>query len=340
MKNAALYKEIMREYERDRHAANHLLQKRREEVYALIPRVRAIDEEQTFLGVRIARQIVEGGGDKENAQAQVQAKGPLEALQYTNGVLAEEKRNLLQSRGYTPDYFTDIYHCPRCRDTGYIGGERCKCLTQRLIDRYYDLSNLKHVLQKENFDTFDLNYYDDQMDPRAGVSPRDNMRRIYMECLNFVQGFGKEFQNLLLYGGTALGKTFLCNCIAKELLDGGNNVVYVTASRLFKLVEALRFNRSEDDDPSEYMDMVFYSDLLIIDDLGTEFSTAVTAAELFNIINTRALDQRPVIISTNLSPADFEGQYSDRITSRLLGNYKLLKFIGDDIRLKKRYGMA
>ena len=160
-------------------------------------------------------------------------------------------------------------------------------------------------------------------------------------CIKFTQDFDKKFQNLLLYGKTGLGKTFLCNCMAKELLDSGKTVMYVTASQLFKLIEEDRFNRIGDEDiPSHYMDDILSVDLFIIDDLGTEFSTILSSAELFNIINTRLINRKPVVISTNLSMEDIINQYSDRIVSRIVGSYTSLEFFGDDIRMIKKFDMT
>jgi DNA replication protein DnaC len=320
----------MREYEKDRLIADDLYQIRRDEVYFSVPRIKEIDGELMRLGIDISKRILNENGGGESLLAE---------LRQNNDSLIKEKYDLMKQYDYKEDYLTDIFRCRACKDTGFIGNERCKCLKQRLINQYYELSNLSNILRDENFDTFDLNYYPEEVDPTTGISPRANMRKIYMNCLNFTANFDTEFQNMLLYGSTALGKTFLCNCIAKELLDKGKNVIYLTSSKLFRLVEDLRFNRDEEDDPDTYLEMVFNSDLLILDDLGTELLTVVTAAELFNIINTRFLERKATIISTNLSPGDFEKYYSDRITSRLLGNYALLRFIGNDIRLKKKYGV-
>ncbi len=332
MKSASIFKEIMREYEKDRLLADNLFKNRRDEVYFAIPEIKHIDNELTSSALKITKLMLLGQTDKQALISELEAQ---------NAELLKKKEELLSKHRYEPGYLIDVYSCNTCKDTGFVGGERCSCLKQRLINKYYELSNLKKVLQTENFDTFDLNYYADDIDSRLGVSPKATMRIIYMNCLNFVKNFDTRFENLLLYGSTALGKTFLCNCIAKELLDMGKTVVYTTASKLFKQVEEFRFNRNSDNGEAleEFLDLAYNAELLIIDDLGTEFSTAVTATELFNIINTRLLEQRPVIISTNMSPSDFHNQYSDRITSRIIGNYTLLRFVGEDIRLKKRYGM-
>jgi len=213
------------------------------------------------------------------------------------------------------------------------------CLKQRLIQKYYDCSNLSGVLERENFSTFDIRCYSATVINSEQMSPRARMEAIHGVCKEFTEGFmGEEKRgNLLFYGEPGLGKTFLCNCIAKEILDKGATVLYSTAPKLFKALEVFRFNRQEAGDP-ETVEALTEVDLLIIDDLGTEVSTLVTASELFNILNTRLLENRSIVISTNLSPAEIKNQYSERIVSRFFGEFKMLKFIGDDIRVKKKYG--
>lgn len=331
MKNSAVvFKEIMREYEKDRLNADNLLKSRLNEVYFAIPEIKQIDKELTACGIEITKAVLLSKDSSESFVAEMESK---------NAALIKRKYELLRQRSFGDDYLTNVHKCMKCKDTGFVNHERCICMKRRLIHKYYEISNLNNVLQKENFDTFDLDYYDDAINPRLGMSPRANMRRIYLICSNFTKNFDSNFSNLMLYGNTALGKTFLCNCIAKELLDIGKNVIYLTAPQLFKRLEELRFNRKENEDNFDYLDNILEADLLIIDDLGTEFLTSMTATELFNIINTRMLDRKQVIISTNMSPSDFESRYSDRVTSRIIGNYILLHLVGDDIRLKKRYTM-
>ena len=326
-----VFRDVMRAYEIDRNRAETLLRKRREEVYLKLPRIQSIDSELSLISINAARQIL-----TENSK---QISHLLEELHLRSMALKNEKEKLLLEVGIPNGYFTDIYRCSICQDTGYIEQtERCQCLNQRLINKYYDLSNIKGLLKEENFDTFDLRYYSEEVFASQGLSPRRNMQIIYQVAMNFVEEFDNTFQNLLFYGDTGLGKTFLCNCIAKDLLDMGKTVLYVTAPRIFRLVEDHRFNRENIVDEADYaIDAVTDVDLLILDDLGAEFSTVVTSAALFDIINQRLLAKKPTVISTNLSPAEFETHYSDRIVSRFLGHYKMSKFYGDDIRAKKKY---
>ena len=325
------FRDVMRAYEADRDHAATVLKKRLEEVYGKLPQVQEIDNKLAQVGIDTAKRILSEEGASQTL---------LHDLRTKTLALKEEKERLFADNGIPKGYFTDIFKCSLCQDTGYAENIRCGCLKQRLIDKYYDLSNVRGLLEEENFDTFDFKYYSQNVNPAQGLSPYRNMQIIYKTALNFVQEFGcrgRKIQNLLFYGDTGLGKTFLCNCIAKDLLDAGYTVLYVTAPQIFKLVEEHRFNRDEEEEPNYAIDAVTDVDLLILDDLGAEFSTIVTSAALFNIINQRLLAKKPTVISSNLSPAELEAQYSDRIVSRFLGNYKMSKFYGDDIRAKKKY---
>lgn len=322
------YKQIMLEYDKDRQNSKILRDTLTQEIYKNIPQIVEIDKKLLEISVEISKSILNRNIDRETL---------LKDLENKSLELQTEKELLLVYHNYPKDYLSSVYKCKLCQDTGYIDNKKCNCLKQRLINKYYNLSNLKDTLQNENFDNFDIRFYSDKVDPTSGISPKEKIKAIHQTCLKFVTNFGAEFKNLFFYGNAGLGKTFLCNCIAKSLLDKGIPVLYVTSAQLFKTIEQERFNRDEMDNPYEQINMFHTIDLLIIDDLGTEFSTIVTQSELFNIINSRLLNKKPTIISTNLSPKDFENQYSDRMISRFVGNYELIRFIGEDIRSKKKY---
>ena len=323
-----MFKEAIRDLERQRLQAQKTLTGRQAFLYEKLPRIKEIDDEMAAIGLELAKLVLKREADNTSA----------EAMRAKNEKLADEKAKILYDNGYDDTFFSDAYNCAACKDTGFFHEKHCHCLKQRLITKCYEMSNLAKVLERENFDAFNINYYSDIIDIAHGMSPRDNMNRIWTTSLRFVENFDKKFENLLFYGPTGLGKTFLSNCIAKELLDTGKTVLYTTAGQLFKLVEDVRFNRGKAAEGPAYLSMVPDVDLLIIDDLGTEFSTVVTNSELFDFINTRLLNKKSTIISTNLAPRDFEEYYSDRITSRIFGEYTLLGFIGDDIRIAKKHG--
>lgn len=328
MEQKSVFKEILREYDRNKLKSVQIFMERKKEIYEKIPRIFEIDETLKSTGISISKMILSKNSNYETL---------VHDLEYRNLKLTNKRKELLLENNYPDDYLTNIYKCKMCKDTGFLDTEKCSCFKQKLIDKYYDLSNLSKILRYENFDYFDMNYYSKKYDEEKGKSPRDNIQEVYKCASDFVLNFDSVYDNLLFYGFSGIGKTFLCNCIAKDILDKGKTVLYVTAPQIFKIIEEYRFNRAEMDEPNEYIGLVITVDLLIIDDLGTEFSTTVTNSELFNILNTRILDKKHTIISTNLKPGDFENQYSDRITSRLIGNYTMLQIFGDDIRLMKKY---
>lgn len=320
------FKRILRAYDLKRQRNRRLLDERKQEVYGKLPALRDIEEQIAGAGIKTTRLIM-AEPDKRAFYMDVM-KDTLESLK-------ETKAAMLRTHGYPEDYLQPIYDCPDCQDTGYIGSGKCHCLKQAVIDKAYEQSNLSDVLEAENFNTFKLDYYDDAPDPETGKSPRAIAERNLKVCRHFVDTFGSSFGNLVLHGQAGLGKTFLCNAIAKALLDQGRTVIYLTAFQLFKLLENYRFRSEESGVTLDEVEPLYTCDLLIIDDLGTEVANAFTTSELFSLLNTRLLQKRPVVISTNLSPSRWSDTYSDRIVSRIYGNYISLGFTGSDIRLRK-----
>lgn len=332
MKYKNAYREVMREYEVSRLRAEELQTVRCEEIYKKTPRLAQIDKRLGAVGLSLARLAMAGD---ENGLRNVREK--LDALK-------QERSSLLAKKSISENYLKPAYICKHCADTGYISdlpgiaATPCACLKQRLIEKYYSLSNMREVLCEENFDTFDIRLFSTEIIENEGLSPRANMETNHRDAIKFVQNFESEFQNLLLYGETGLGKTFLSHCIAKDLLDAGFTVLYLTVPRLCKVIEDARFNREYLTAPDEMLEAVDQVDLLVLDDLGAEVSTVITSAALFDIINQRLLTRKHTVISTNLTPNGLASQYSERMVSRFLGNYLGLKFFGEDIRVKKKYG--
>lgn len=317
------FSDIMHEYEKMRVENTRILNARKQQLYLREPSLLQIENELSCIGIGISKLILNGAKESD-----------LHALQSENKNLLRKRENILLKLNL-PENYLSVYNCYDCKDTGYVENNRCKCFTQKLIEKYYDMSNLKNIVRKENFDTFDMRYYKDEKTDN-NKSALELIKKAYEKSLQFVNNFDNGPANLLFYGKTGLGKTFLCNCIAKEILDKGKTVLYATAPQLFKILESIRFSKNESDYKNEYNEMIFNADLLIIDDLGTEFATLPLQSELFNIINTRMLAQNPVIISTNFFPQDLREQYTDRIVSRFVGNYTWLQFAGEDIRLQKK----
>ena len=331
MNYKTIFRDVMRDYQQARDSAEDALAARKAEAYRLLPELQEIDRSLAKLGLSLARLAIAGDTTTMG-----------EVRQQTDTL--KERREQLITTTFGADYLTLQYRCKSCQDTGYepsTGGKpnrRCACLTQRLVNEFYSLSNIKTALAEENFDTYDFRLFSTELIPTEGLSPHANMQSVYRHAMNFATNFDTEFANLLLYGEPGLGKTFVCHCIAKDLLDSGKTVLYLTAPRLCKVLENYRFNRENMADPEELLTQIDEVDLLILDDLGAEFPTVVTSSALFDIINQRLLTRKHTVISTNLHPAALEQQYSERIVSRFWGNYKLIKFFGEDIREKKKYG--
>ena len=316
------YDEIFRKYDEKQLASQHQLERRTKDVYARIPALKEIDDAIATCSVEQARRLLDGD---EAALATLREK-----LSYYR----RQKEQLLQEHGLTSDYLKPVYHCPDCKDTGYVNGRRCHCFEQAAINLVYTQSNLKEILERENFSTFSFDYYSaDDINPATGRSSLETARDAVAKCHDFIDHFDSTFSNLYLYGDTGIGKTFLSNCIAKELLDSSHSVIYLTAVELF---DAFGNFNDEDDDEGTAVEYILDCDLLIIDDLGTELSNSFTNSKLFYCINERMLKRRATIISTNLSLGELSSVYSERLMSRITSTYTILKVFGKDIRLQKR----
>lgn len=316
--------EIFLEYERSRTEAEDKARERQMEIYQKIPRIKEIDTLLGSIGVDIAKSVFKSGINIEEVIEQ-------KKQQCTD--LKVEKAELMTKYNYALDYTEPKYSCKLCCDTGFVGSEKCRCLKQKIIDKYYAQSNLKDILKKENFEMFVFDYYSPHKFEDEAISPRRNMEEIFRACIDFTANFDTTSTNLFFYGKSGLGKTFLSNCIAKDLLDKGKLVIYQTSSSLIDLLKEAKFDNTNDI-LKDKLDDLFESELLIIDDLGTEYITDFSQMELFNIINKRLLSGRKMVISTNLSLDNIMNTYAERITSRILGSFTMYKFYGDDIRLK------
>lgn len=319
------YDALMREYDRNKLMHKRELDEKFNEIYSKIPRIREINESISSISIQGAkRMLLEGEGTTEDIKKQIEA-------------LSKEKASLLRQNGYPEDYLTMEYTCPKCQDTGYVGQHKCSCLKNSIIEILYEQSNIKEVLEKENFNTFSFKHYDnDVKDSITGLTPLENMHEVVKTCRDYIDNFKTEYRSLYLYGPTGVGKTFLTNCIAKELIESSHSVIYVSSIRLFELLADSTFKKNGSLEGKDLANNILDCDLLIIDDLGTEMVNSFTAASLFNCINERHLRRKSVIISTNLSLAELRQTYSERVFSRITSNYTLLKIYGDDLRLKLR----
>lgn len=319
------YRQIRREYDEKQLKAAGELRERIGRIEQQIPRIHEINSRIAALSVDMAVMRVKGQkADKDAYQKEKQA-------------LLSEKSALLKAAGFTEQDLAPRYSCDRCKDTGYIGSEPCSCLRTRLIEVLYDQSNIKEVLEHENFRTFSLQWYSPQPLPdRPDESPFSIAEKALRHAQDFVQYFSERSDNLLITGGTGTGKTFLSNCIAKEILDLGYSVIYLSAVKLFDILADEAFGRTESS-PGD-IQYLYICDLLIIDDLGTEITNSFTQSAFFNCVNERLLRNRHTIISTNLSIEQISYHYSERVFSRIIDKYQYIELLGSDIRISKKYG--
>ena len=316
-------KEILKEYEQIRKKNEQALALRRKEVYEKIPRLKIIDAELASVGAGIARIALSGNSDSASA---------LERLRAHVDSIRREKAFLLTEDNFPLSYMELQYDCEACRDTGFdSSGARCNCFKQKLISKAYRMSNIEDALKTENFETFNLDLFSDKPYAEEKLTPRQNISQNLSICESFTLNLRNlSEKNMILYGQPGLGKTFLCNCIAKALIDKGHIVVYQTSFRILEILEKHKFSREKDLAVEMAYELLFDADLLIIDDLGTEMTNAFTNSELFNILNSRLLSSKKTVISTNLSPLDISQVYSHRISSRINAYYTPLEFFGRD----------
>lgn len=325
---------LLLEYDQKKRRAELDLENRKQELYLRLPRLQEIEAELNNFAINTAKNILKGSSssfDELNAKV---------------AELKAEKENILKANKISDNFLEPNYECPICKDTGYIQVEHsasslCSCLKQKLLDISYNKSNISN-LGKENFYTFNFNIFSDKPEPekyKINISPRQNMITIREKCLEFIENFdSSETHNLLFSGNTGLGKTFICNCIANELIKRGKNVLYQTAPVLLENVIDNKMNKYKTSSQDDFYKNVLEADLLIIDDLGTECLNSMKLSELFTILNTRLLNLNnkvtKTIISTNLNINNIFKNYEERIGSRIAGFYDIYYFFGDDLRFK------
>lgn len=275
------YDAILREYDAIQLKNERLLSERKAEIADRLPAYEELTSAAASLSVSYGKKmLLDGQGSMSEYHEKMQD-------------ISRKKRELLLANGYPEDYLSPIYDCPDCKDTGFVNGEKCHCLQSRIVNMLYSRSNLKEVLQAENFSVLSYDYYEERI--------YRILKKAVENSLSFIRNFDTEYQNLLFFGAVGTGKTFLSNCIAYELLQHGYSVIYFSASGLFDLLSRQAFASNEKEVLYKTQEDLYNCDLVIIDDLGTELTNAFTNTHLFSILNERSLRKKPVIISTNLS---------------------------------------
>ncbi len=260
-------------------------------------------------------------------------KSEIEKIRDENLAMQSKLKSMLTSLGFAEDYLEVKYICQKCSDTGVSNGNRCDCVTE-LLDKYsvFEL-NKNCKIKLHSFAEFNLNYYPESVTYKGNViNAKEIMAENLRFCIDYTNNFTPDSAGLLLLGETGLGKTFLSSCIACEVLKKGYSVAFDSIQNYLRDIEKEHFGRAQGDT----LETLLNADLVILDDLGSEFSSSFNSASIYNIINSRANMGKPTIVSTNLSLEELQARYDDRIISRLLGMYLTLRFIGSDIRLIKR----
>ena len=298
--------------------AEHYL--RQEKIYSRIPEIERID-------TRLRTQMAELVGLTLRGGAELNAA--IKALEDESLALQAKKAELLVERGYEMDYLDDIFSCKTCRDTGYFGGKMCSCL--KAMYNAEVTRELGTLLKNsdECFEKFDLSLYGDA---------RESMEIVYNTCREYANSFSDRSMNLMFQGGTGLGKTFLSACIARVVAGNGHSVCYDTASSALEAFETKKFSRDAQtaENAAVKVERMLDCELMILDDLGTEMPTPMSVSALYTLINTRLVNGRKTVISTNLTDAELSKRYNPQICSRLEGEFTKLPFFGSDIRLTKK----
>lgn len=322
-----LMRQALASFDEDKQRRAENFRARERAVYTKCPRIEEIDRELLHTMAKIIASGLRRGTDPRPA---------IEALREENLNLQQEKRLLLTRLGLPGDYLEEKPACPRCNDTGFLGSEVCSCLRSYYVrEQNKELSGLLD-LGSQSFETFDFDYYSPLPDSELGISPRANMERVYDVCQDYAHEFSPKSGNLLLSGGTGLGKTFLSASIARVVSASGHSVVYDTAGHIFSLFEAQKFGRETDEETDGAVSRALGCDLLILDDLGTELMTSFVQSAIYQIVNTRLITGKKTVISTNLRPDEIGRRYGAPVLSRLQGEYQLLLFFGEDIRRRKK----
>lgn len=319
--NRADYYAVRDQFSKKYLIARELADERRMQIHAEIPEIFEIDRVLSRTGMDIMAVISRGGADATAQIAELEAR---------NASLIQKREELLAAHGYAKNYTDVQYECERCGDTGYVGTAMCECMKKALAKAGYASSGLGALIGKQTFDNFEYGFYSDADGMRARVRMSVDMLR------GFADGFDDEtYKNFIITGSSGLGKTHLSTAVAQRVIDRGYDVLYVSAVGMMSDFEEKRFgsstNMSKTNDVSRY----YEADLLIIDDLGTEVVNKFTQSYFYEVINSRINARKCTIINTNLSPKEIMELYTERIASRVLGEYQPIRFTGVDIRKQK-----
>ena len=312
LKTVDLYKTALEEKKATLSKKTFLYEQSLAAAYNAEPKLNEIDLQLSALGAKIAITALSGN------------KAEFQKIQSEMTRLTDQKKAIISAF----EIAEIVYDCQKCKDTGYINGKLCSCIKEKAKELAINALSSDMPIKDSRFDNFNLNYYQNS-DTQDGANPQKRMTAILKLCREYADNFNpKSSKNLLFMGDSGLGKTHLTLAMVSEIIKQGYSVIYGSAYNLFSMVENEHFSSTKGDSYEKMLEC----DLLVIDDLGTEFATAFTQSVLYGLVNSRILSGRPTIINTNLTMADIEKRYSPRISSRFIGNYTAKKFIGADIR--------
>jgi len=315
----SIFERVHDELSRRRQHAVSVNESRIREINEKLPQIREVNDVIYNTGKELISVISSGKLSHEQVQEKISR------MQRNNLSAQEMSKKILISNGYPADYLELHYLCPKCRDTGYLGSNFCDCFLRLYAKYSTEKLNEKSRISLTSFDTFRLSYYkgDDYF----------TMKRIFDFTKNYAETFNPESGSILMFGETGLGKTHLSLSIANKALEKGYSVIYDTTINILRTIEKEHFSR---DHSSEMTDIILNAELLIMDDLGTEYETPFYSSTVYNIINSRINSNRPTIINTNLSYEGIKKRYESRVVSRLTTLYKCLEFKGEDVRMQQR----
>ncbi len=319
--SAEVYKKASLVLEERRRTADELASLRKADIYAKFPEIEAMDKELSQNMAKLSMLMLKGGESPELTVAKMKDE---------NDRIQSKKASVLLTNGYAADYLEPQYTCKLCSDIGRKNGILCSCYKKVCLEQAQKELASSSGAAACSFDNFDLSYYVDN-GAEDGTNPRRRMNNYYVFCVNYAKNFSSDAPSIVMMGRTGLGKTHLSLSIAKHVIDKGYGVVYLPAQKLISNLEKAHFSNSDEDFLKKYTNC----DLLIIDDLGSEFENSFGSSAIANLINERLYENRPTIISTNLSSKEIFDRYSERTASRVLGEYRKLLFIGEDIRFLK-----
>lgn len=310
------YDQIQHQYEIKQLKARRETERRLAYVYDHIPGYRDLEDAVAAISVSQGKKLLAGDEDA------------MEDLRDFLAELSGRKAQLLEDAGLPADYLEPVYECPDCKDTGYIDGRKCHCFKEAMITLLYEQSNIREMLQTENFNALSYEYYKGE--------DLSRFKNAVNTCRNFVKNFNSDYHNLFFYGTVGTGKSFLSGCVAKELIESGHSVIYFSSASLFDFLSKNSFDYKNRDELRDAYADLYQCDLLIIDDLGTELTNQFVTSQLFALLNERHMGKKATVISTNLSLEELRNRYSERIFSRITSHYELCKLSGQDIRMYKK----